>query len=208
MLDVDPAYNQTIKGLGNLQCVKKAPLMVSHPRFYDLDPNALKFLQLPAGVPAGTKDRTVYVEMDPMLGTALRGHLMLQVNLAFDGGLVGLTNNTENLGRKFIMPVLYVDKYAELNAAKAQDYKDTIVWAMDLAPKVFLGLVISGSVLLAAAIALLIVAILKCSADGGDVSSSTGARPGKRGSIKLEDVPSSPTPMSPYPGQTEFTGGR
>lgn len=137
-------FDEYYGGLLNLTCPQGGPpVMLTLPHYYRLSRDLPEeYLCGGAAARSGTDADGTYLDVDEISGTTLRGYKRLQLNLWVSNGTTGLTNGTK------LVPSVWIEQAEELTAKQAHDYKNTVVFYLDLRRDLMFGLLIGGSVLL------------------------------------------------------------
>eukprot|EP00004_Rigifila_ramosa_P006287 TRINITY_DN1698_c0_g1_i1.p1 TRINITY_DN1698_c0_g1~~TRINITY_DN1698_c0_g1_i1.p1 ORF type:complete len:753 (+),score=188.33 TRINITY_DN1698_c0_g1_i1:1-2259(+) len=121
----NPQYYQTIQGFANLTAPRGGiPIYISKPFFYGVDS---KYTEKVAGVdPQRGKDFQSFYDLEPHLGTVMRGYRRSQVNiyLANNGYLDG---NARNVPVDTFYPIVCLSGGALISESRASTIKNTVI---------------------------------------------------------------------------------
>ncbi|MHA1910289.1 MAG: hypothetical protein ACTSYA_01220 [Candidatus Kariarchaeaceae archaeon] len=126
VLAIDSFYHQYFKGLGNMTAAAGAPIFLSKPHFGECGTGLLgTALELDT---FDLDDHDTWVAVEPLTGAVLEGHKRLQVNF--------IAPTTDKLLADIqvdFRPLVWAEEAAKMTEQNAEDFKDKIYSAMDLA---------------------------------------------------------------------------
>ncbi|MCG3217485.1 MAG: hypothetical protein KAR35_00680 [Candidatus Heimdallarchaeota archaeon] len=122
VLDVDPFYYQSIKGLANMSVFKSGiPIFLSKPHFGECG--------LGLEMDSWNQDKhDTWVAVEPLTGAVLEGHKRLQVSLIAPNTTVHFPSLIQTF-----QPLVWAEEAAVMTEQNAKDFKEAIYDNMDLA---------------------------------------------------------------------------
>jgi len=153
---VDPDYYLNAPaGLLNLtKALNDTPIFVSKPFFLDADPYYASMVDFTNGKANSTLHET-FIDVEPITGITFNAMKRVQINTLVKNSLIMYPKiNTT------IFPVFWFQIYGSISESQAEDFKSSLVFALDLAYWVGIGGVIGGITFGVIGIALFILSFM------------------------------------------------
>jgi len=139
LFEPDPYYYMDTKGLANMYSDYDIPVYLSKPHFLDADRSVLEAVNGMA--PRGDKHDT-YIDVEPITGISMKARARVQVNFKVSPTDAWYTEIGENY-----MPILWVERAAEITKEKAEEFKEKLYGALELRKNLIPALIGIGAVM-------------------------------------------------------------
>ncbi|MCE7733454.1 MAG: CD36 family protein [Candidatus Heimdallarchaeota archaeon] len=122
-LAVNPAFDQTVKGVANMSYSQGVPLFISKPHFLGADASARSV----TGLAPVNADHETFIDVEPTTGAVMNAAKRLQISFQISAG----NFLTSGIVDTHFMPVVWVEEGGAITPDLAEDFKDAIYTAQD-----------------------------------------------------------------------------
>jgi hypothetical protein len=134
-----PEYFMDTEGLANMYPEYGIPVYLSKPHFLGTEESVCDAV---IGMDPKSSKHDTYIDVEPITGITMKAKARIQVNFK-----VSPTDEWYSDIQEAYMPILWVEKEAEITEEKAEEFKDSLYGALDLRSSLIPALIGGGSII-------------------------------------------------------------